>query len=142
MPHPPRSHPATRRAGRSLESRFCPWRSSSGILHEVADLDARWMTVELEEGMIRLDDESLLRFVLTQIQLGNAVVDICAQHYIKPRCLSIPCRLISLVSDSYAVIQAETSRMVMWWIEQVILGKAWLDRRVLFAPREMVEIVS
>ncbi|KAJ5129747.1 uncharacterized protein N7515_005786 [Penicillium bovifimosum] len=133
MSSPPPSHlMATETAGRSLESDFCPWRSSSGILREVADLDATWLTVELEEGMISLDDESLLRFVLTQIRSANAVVDICAQHYIRPMCLSIPSRLIS---DSYAVIQAEASRLVMWRIKQVMTGKAWLDRRVLFGPR-------
>ncbi|KAJ5129631.1 uncharacterized protein N7515_005670 [Penicillium bovifimosum] len=137
MSNPPPSHPmATETAGGSLASALCPWRRSSGVLREVADLEATWLTVELEEGMIYLDDESLLRFVLTQIRSANAVVDIRAQHYIRPRCLSIPSKVIS---GSYASIQGEACRLLMWRIEQVRTGEAWLDRDVLFGPRRWLK---
>ncbi|KAJ5130020.1 uncharacterized protein N7515_006059 [Penicillium bovifimosum] len=110
---------------------LCPWESSEGIIYEVADSDALWLTVELDASLNDLEDESLLRFVLTHIKMANAVVGPRAQHCIRPRCLSIPCR----ISDSYAESQAEASRLVLLWIGQVRAGKAWLDRDVLFGPR-------
>ncbi|KAJ5129665.1 uncharacterized protein N7515_005704 [Penicillium bovifimosum] len=132
MSDPTRLDRATQIPAASRNLALCPWVSRSGRVYERADADALWPTVELEDSLEYVDDEYLLRFVLTQIQKSNVIVQIRAQHYIRPRCLSIPS---DMVSDSYAVIQAEAARRVEWWIEQVKAGTAWLDRDVLFGPR-------
>jgi hypothetical protein len=111
---------------------LCPWMSGPDRLREAADEDAMWLTVELKESMNYLDDENLLRFVLTQIQVSNAVVDVRAQHYLRPRCLSIPSMGLS---DTYAVCQAQTAELVEWWIGEIRAGTAYLDRGVLFGHR-------
>ncbi|KAJ5550573.1 hypothetical protein N7535_001484 [Penicillium sp. DV-2018c] len=112
---------------------LCPWIYFSKRLVEPADMNAIWLTVELKETMRYFDDDvDLLQYVLMQIQAANANVHSQAQHYIRPRCLSIP---NMVMSDSYEVSQAEASRMVEFWIKEVKAGRAYLDRAVLFDPR-------
>ncbi|KAJ5129640.1 uncharacterized protein N7515_005679 [Penicillium bovifimosum] len=130
-PPPPSYLMTTATAGRNPD--FCPWRSSHGVIYDTADSDALWLTVELSASMNALDDTSLLQFVLRQIQMSHAQVDLRAQHYLRPGCLSLPAMVGS--EGSYAECQAATSWVVIGWIEQVRAGTAWLDRNALFGPR-------
>ncbi|KAJ5550574.1 hypothetical protein N7535_001483 [Penicillium sp. DV-2018c] len=109
-----------------------PWLYGTRRVMEPADEDAFWLTVELDEDMQHLDDASLLRFVATEIHKSRVVIDSRAQHYIRPRCLSIPC---TEIWASYDVTQNQTFYRVKWWFEEVNAGRAQLDRAVLFGPR-------
>ncbi|KAJ5583280.1 hypothetical protein N7535_001900 [Penicillium sp. DV-2018c] len=109
-----------------------PWIHMSERWPEPEDVDAIWLTVDLEEHMQDLDDLNLLLFVATEILESRATVDGRAQHYIRPRCLSIP---YMEISASYDVTQATAFRQVKWWCEEVKAGQCRLDRAVLFGPR-------
>ncbi|KAJ5550159.1 hypothetical protein N7461_004857 [Penicillium sp. DV-2018c] len=107
-----------------------PWIHDSNRVVEPADEEALWVTVELG-GYMQVDDLKLLLFVATETYESRATVDARAQHYLRTRCLSIPC---TLSSASYEASRDRTFKLVKWWFEEVRAGRARLDRGVLIGP--------
>ncbi|KAJ5550576.1 hypothetical protein N7535_001481 [Penicillium sp. DV-2018c] len=121
----------TQTAPRNLN--LSPWVHGCDRCIEPADEDALWLTIELQEPMQDLDDMDLLMVVAMEISESRAFVTTRAQHYIRPRCLSIPCRMSP--TYSYEVSRGEALRLVKWWFDEIKAGRAHLDRAVLFGPR-------
>ncbi|KAJ5550568.1 hypothetical protein N7535_001489 [Penicillium sp. DV-2018c] len=138
MSSPSQSEPTPQTAPRNPT--LCPWRKSSVLITEPEDEEASWLTIELKDHTQYLDDRRLVLFMLRMIREDKAVIDRQAQHYIRPMCLSIPCKTVFSSYETWIVnpceiIRNEAVELLKGVLDEVSEGNIYLDRAVLFDSR-------